>query len=106
MIERAPVTPQPDVVAEGRLCTTDELCLACNVEAGWIGQLVAEGVIEPSGQNAAGWQFSTIAIIRISRAKRLSRDLGLDAPGIALALDLLDEIDRLRARLRDLERPD
>ncbi|MFJ1256021.1 chaperone modulator CbpM [Cupriavidus sp. CuC1] len=33
-------------------------------------------------------------------AQRLTRDLELGAVGVALVLDLLDEIDSLRARLR------
>ena len=41
---------------------------------------------------------------RIRRALRLSHDLELDWPATALALDLLDEIDRLRERLQGLER--
>jgi chaperone modulatory protein CbpM len=31
-------------------------------------------------------------------AQRLSRDLGLNAAGVALALDLLEEIETLRTR--------
>ena len=34
---------------------------------------------------------------------RLERDFALNTPGVALALDLLDEIDDLRSRLRSLE---
>jgi len=39
----------------------------------------------------------------VRTAARLRRDLELDAAGIALALELLDEIDLLRARLRSLD---
>jgi chaperone modulatory protein CbpM len=33
---------------------------------------------------------------------RLQRDLGINLAGIAVALDLLDEVETLRARLRRL----
>ncbi|MCY0854768.1 chaperone modulator CbpM [Cupriavidus sp. D39] len=39
-----------------------------------------------------------VSVLR--RAQRLTRDLELGAVGVALVLDLLDEIDSLRARLR------
>jgi len=37
---------------------------------------------------------------RARTALRLTHDLELNAPGAALVLDLLDQIDTLRARLR------
>ncbi len=36
---------------------------------------------------------------RVRCAMRLTRDLGVNYAGAALALDLLDELDLLRARL-------
>ena len=37
------------------------------------------------------------------RAHRLQRDLGLNLAGVALALELLDEIEALRSRISALE---
>ena len=37
------------------------------------------------------------------RAARLRRDLELDPAGLALALELLDEIDALQQRVRTLQ---
>jgi len=34
---------------------------------------------------------------------RLQRDLGVNLAGIALALDMLDEIDKLRGRLQRID---
>jgi hypothetical protein len=41
---------------------------------------------------------------RIARAARLRRDLGLGYAGAVLAIQLLDRIDELEARLRRYER--
>jgi chaperone modulatory protein CbpM len=34
----------------------------------------------------------------------MQRDLGINTPGAALALDLLDELEQLRSRLRRFEK--
>ena len=60
---------------------------------------MVEGVLVPSGQRPEDWQFAGQALPRTCMALRLERDLELGMPGVALVIDLLDEIDRLRARL-------
>jgi chaperone modulatory protein CbpM len=62
-------------------------------------------VIEPVGQTRSGWQFTTLSIVRVAKAKRLERDLGLNLPGVALALDLLDQLDEMRTIERQKEIP-
>ena len=88
-----------ELVDTAALCTIDELCLACGVEANWIIELVEHGVIEPIGRVSADWRFTCLAIVRVAKAKRLERDLDLNPPGLAVVLDLLDEIDDLRTKL-------
>jgi chaperone modulatory protein CbpM len=44
--------------------------------------------------------FSGCALLRARAALRLVRDLEVSVAGAALVLDLLDEIETLRARLR------
>jgi chaperone modulatory protein CbpM len=41
-----------------------------------------------------------VSLVRIRIARRLQADLDLNLPGIALALDLLEELAQLRAQLR------
>ena len=86
-------------------CTVDELCLACNVNADWIAELVEHGVIAPIGQVHAEWRFTNLTVVRIAKAKRLQRDLELNPPALGIVLDLLDEIDDLRAQLKKVPRP-
>jgi chaperone modulatory protein CbpM len=63
-------------------------------------ELVEEGVIEPLTPGGPQWRFASTTIVRIEKARRLQRDLGVNLPGIALALQLLDRIEALEARLR------
>ena len=80
-----------------------ESCRACDVQAEVIIQLVEVGVIEPRGREPGQWRFAGQAIGRIERALNLQRDLDINLPGVALALELLDEVEALRERLHALE---
>ncbi|VAW76506.1 hypothetical protein MNBD_GAMMA14-1957 [hydrothermal vent metagenome] len=77
-----------------------DICRACSRHAEWVIELVDEGVLEPTGPSPEQWHFSPAALQRALVATRLQRDLGINLAGVALALDLLDEINTLRARLR------
>lgn len=83
-----------------------ELCDACAVHAEFITELVDEGVIEPSGFDKSHWFFSGVSLQRIRSAKRLQQDLGINLAGVALALDLLDEMQLLHTQLRKLSGPE
>lgn len=91
------------VLSEQETVTLDELAGLCTVERRWVVELVQQGALEPLGPAHDEWRFSAAALGRVRTAARLHRDLDLDAAGIALALDLLDEIELLRARLRSLD---
>ncbi len=79
--------------------TLRQLCDACAVHAEYIIELVDEGYIDPSGVEKSHWCFSGITINRVRKAKHLQRDLGINLAGVALAIELMDEIEHLRARL-------
>ncbi|MBK1699455.1 chaperone modulator CbpM [Thiococcus pfennigii] len=89
---------------EGLTVTFTELGQLCGADAEAIERLVAEGVLRPVGRRREEWCFSGREIGRARRALRLLRDLELNLAGAALAVELLDEIEALRARLRLLER--
>jgi len=85
------------------ICTLEELCRACNVQADWVSELVEHGVLEPIDQKGSVWKFASFSIVRVAKAKRLERDLGLNPPGVALVFELLAEIDELHSRLKNFE---
>lgn len=83
--------------------TLAELCRACQLPAERIFEFVDEGIVEPRGRDPSRWRFHSVSIRRVRRAQRLKRDLGVNTPGVALALELLEELEQLRGRIAYLE---
>lgn len=86
------------VLDETVTLTLTELSGACRVREEQIIELVEEGVIEPDFRRRE-WIFPSSQLRRAGKAVRLQRDLDINAAGAALVLDLLDEVEELRARL-------
>jgi chaperone modulatory protein CbpM len=87
-------------IIEEDLLTLGQLCRACEVHAEWVISLVEEGIIEPDGKEVHLWRFSGTHLIRARSALRLQRDLGVNLAGIGLALDLIEELEKLRTQLK------
>lgn len=88
------------ILEEQTQLTLADLCRACAVHEAQIIELVDVGVLEPLGREPAHWRFGGASLHRARMALRLQRGLDMDLAGVALALELLDEIDSLRTRLR------
>ncbi len=83
--------------------TLADLCRACAAEADLIIELVDEGVLLPSGEAPEYWRFTGLHMHRAKVAVRLHRDLGVNLAGVALALQLMDEMQGLRSQLDGLQ---
>jgi chaperone modulatory protein CbpM len=104
MEEKDPSTPAVELIDEETTFTLAELCRCCDVEAELIEALVEHGILEPAGRQGRHWCFSAGSLRRTRITLHLQRDLGVNLAGAALALDLLERIDELDARLRALSR--
>lgn len=89
-------TPETELLDDETLLSLADLARASACELEWVEQLIGHGVIAPVGRGEP--VYSAISITRLRKAKRLERDFELNTPALALVLDLLDEIDRLRTR--------
>jgi chaperone modulatory protein CbpM len=78
----------------------DELSRLCAVDRTYIVELVEEGVLSVVEVDASEWRFSGAALRRARTALRLQRDLEINLPGVALALELLEELEALRRELK------
>lgn len=75
-----------------------ELCRMCGLDEGVVIEMVAEGIIEPLTQTGEVWRFSGVAVTRVLKVQRLQHEFGVNLAGAALALELLEEIERLKQR--------
>jgi chaperone modulatory protein CbpM len=80
-----------------------EVCYTCNVSVDIIIEMVEHGLAEPQQRTTQDWHFAPEALKRLIIALRLQQDLGVNIPGAALALDLLNELQTLRKQLTILE---
>jgi chaperone modulatory protein CbpM len=88
------------IVNEDVEFTLVELCRVSGASTEEVTVWVAEGAFEPRGAGPQEWRFSGTELRRVCTAHHLARDLEINPPGIALALDLLDEIEALQAYSR------
>lgn len=88
---------------DATLLSVADLCRACGVHAELITEYVEYGILEPRGQEVMAWRFPAASLRRAQRALRLQEDLSINAAGIALVLELLDELSELRAQLDVLQ---
>ena len=95
------------IIDEQNVLTLTELSHACSVQSGYIIELVDEGLITPQimaeEHEPHCWRFTGAQMRRARMALRLQSDLGINLAGVALALQLLDEIETLRMRLSVLD---
>jgi chaperone modulatory protein CbpM len=88
------------IFEESALLTVKDLSRMCAVDERHIVALVEEGVLAAVEIDTAERHFSGAALRRTRLALRLERDLELNLAGVALALELMDELERLRRELR------
>lgn len=92
------------IIDEQTEVTLDDLSLFCSVRREQIIALVEEGVLEPTGEDPRDWRFAGHSLRRAAKAFRLQQDLGINLAAVALVLDLLEQIDALRAQLQSSHR--
>jgi chaperone modulatory protein CbpM len=85
-----------DLLDESVEFSLAELCRICDVHEALVAEIVEEGIVEPLGSSREAWRFTGFAVMRIQKVIRLQREFEVNLPGAALALELLEEIERLR----------
>jgi chaperone modulatory protein CbpM len=87
-------------MSDDDVLTLEELCAACALERDWLVLRVREGLIPATGTGGSEWRFTTATLTRVRRMRDLERTYDAAPELAALAADMREEIDRLRARLR------
>jgi chaperone modulatory protein CbpM len=92
-----------EIFEDGPALSVNELRRMFAVEERRIVEWVEEGVISVLATDAAQrrfdaseWRFGGAQLRRARIAVRLERDLGVNAAGVALVLELLEELEQFR----------
>ncbi|WP_332821741.1 chaperone modulator CbpM [Pseudomonas sp.] len=75
----------------------DELAQACSVDTLWIVERVEAGLL---CQVAQPQRFSSAELLRARRMRAIERDFDANPELAALVVDLIEEVGRLKGRLR------
>ncbi|WP_417517230.1 chaperone modulator CbpM [Marinobacter sp.] len=92
--------------ADGSTFTLHEVCERGECHAEFVIKLVSYGIIAPVEPEAEArqWLFDVAALARLFKAQRLQRDLKMNLPGLAMTLELLDEVQNTRREVERLSR--
>lgn len=82
----------------------DDVCAICHITPDFVVELIAYGTIEPHGNSVENFRFDAYQIQVIRRAVRLHHDLEVNHAGIALAVDLLRQMEALQTELDTLKK--
>jgi len=88
------------IFEESAVLTVKDLSRMCAVDERHIVEYVEEGVLSVVEWKTTEWRFTGAALRRARLALRLERDLELNLAGVALALELMEELERLRRELK------
>ncbi len=98
-------TYEPETIEQDQGYTVQEVCHRYCLESEFVIKCVDFGITEVSGSSKAeSWLIPVESASRMAKAWRLQRDLGLDFTGLAIVLDLLDEIDQLNGQVETMAR--
>ncbi|HUO18789.1 MAG TPA: chaperone modulator CbpM [Steroidobacteraceae bacterium] len=95
---------QVELLGERDWIAVTEICRLCRIDATAVHELAELGVIAPRGAAPEVWELQAAVLPRLRVAARLMRDLGVNASGAALAVELLEVQRGLERQVRALER--
>lgn len=84
--------------------TITELSDIGQIESQIVIEMVEYGILNPEGKNKKDWKFDEEQLLKFRRALRLiNSGLDLNVPGTAFALELIDELEKLRSEVSELQ---
>ena len=88
-----------NIADEETSLTLMQLCNMCSVRPEFVIEMVDFGILEPEGEKRTAWRFSHDALENARKVMRFRHDLDINLAGAALALELLDKIEKLETLL-------
>jgi chaperone modulatory protein CbpM len=92
-------TAKGELIDESAL-TLEELARACAVETEWVVEHIESGLLADGSRYVANWRFTSRDLTRARRLRQFERDFEAEPELAALVADLLEQVERLKGRLR------
>jgi len=90
------------IIDQTQALTLAEFCQALSIPKELLMQMIDYQLIQPQGNNPEEWRFDSISLRRGRIAVSFYHDLEVNLTGIALALELLRQIEQLQHQLNVL----
>ncbi|NDP48222.1 MAG: MerR family transcriptional regulator, partial [Sulfuriferula multivorans] len=78
----------------------EELARACAVEPQWIVERIEAGILGDGSIQVTSYRFTSKDLTRTRRMRQLERDFDAMPELAALVADLIEEVDRLKGRIK------
>jgi chaperone modulatory protein CbpM len=88
------------LVLDEAALSLEDLARACAVEPQWIVERVEAGLLGGVSLKSVEWRFVSADLVRARRLAALERDFDANQELAALVVDLIEEVGRLRGRLK------
>lgn len=92
------------IIEQSDSLTLEEFCKAVQANREAIIQMVEYQLIQPQGDTPEQWRFDSLCLKQGRIAASFHRDLEINMPGVALALELMKQIEELEHQVRLLEK--
>ena len=92
------------LIEEATFFSFNEVCIKYHIPKELLQEMVEFGLFSNKTTQIQQLQLSQKDLQKIESAFRLHRDLGINLPGVALALELLEQIDKLNNELNILRK--
>ena len=96
--------PMAEIIGQELEADLDQVCRLCGLDSAELVDWLREGVVDAQKPAGDHWRFNARQVRRVYVARRLKRDLELDTHALPVVLDLIEEVQTLRRRVRLLER--
>lgn len=96
-------TIQPgELLDDAAELTLKDLARICHMAPGWVSDRLAAGLLQADSPGGH-WRLASATVVRARRLAQLETTFDADPHLAALTADLIEEVARLRLRLRHLE---
>jgi hypothetical protein len=87
--------------SDARRLSLEAISAAAGLHPAVVKQFVTYGLLEPADAKEQVLWFEMRTLSRLKTIRRLRADLGINLPGVAVVLDLLERMERIETLQRD-----